>query len=179
MANAVARGAVVRFEHGVDELNHWAPILLQKLQGLPQLADVASDQQSAGRTLKVEVNRDVASRLGVDPATVDALLYDAFGQRHVARIYTTLNQYYVILEVAPSLQLGPNALSRIYATSSSGGEVPLSQFATITQTIAPIAVNHQGQFPSVTLSFNLAPNVAIGDAVAAIQRTVAALHLPP
>jgi hydrophobe/amphiphile efflux-1 (HAE1) family protein len=161
------------------ELDHWAPIVLQKLQALPQLTSVASDQQSAGQVVKVEVNRDVASRLGVNPSTVDALLYDAFGQRHVARIYTTLNQYYVILEADPSLQLGPNALSRIYATSSSGGEVPLSQFATITQTTAPIAVNHQGQFPSVTLSFNLAPGAAIGDAVSAIQQTVTALHLPP
>jgi hydrophobe/amphiphile efflux-1 (HAE1) family protein len=161
------------------ELDHWAPIVLQKLQALPQLTSVASDQQSAGQVVKVEVNRDVVSRLGVNPSTVDALLYDAFGQRHVARIYTTLNQYYVILEADPSLQLGPNALSRIYATSSSGGEVPLSQFATITQTSAPIAVNHQGQFPSVTLSFNLAPGAAIGDAVSAIQQTVTALHLPP
>src|SRR6202034_3754927 len=80
-----------------DELNHWAPILLQKMQGLPQLNDVASDQQSAGPTLKVKINRDVASRLGVDPSLVDSILYDAFGQRHVARIYTTLNEYYVIL----------------------------------------------------------------------------------
>ena len=161
------------------ELDHWAPIVLKKLQALPQLTGVASDQQSAGQVVKVEVNRNVASRLGVNPATVDALLYDAFGQRHVARIYTTLNQYYVILEVDPSLQLGPNALSRIYATSSSGREVPLSQIATISSTVAPIAVNHQGQFPSVTLSFNLAPGAAIGDAVSAIQQTVAALHLPP
>ena len=161
------------------ELNHWAPLVLQKLQGLPELTSVASDQQSAGQVLKVEVNRDVASRLGVNPSVVDALLYDAFGQRHVAKIYTTLNQYYVILEVNPSLQLGPDALSRIYATSSSGGEVPLSQFATVTQTIAPIAVNHQGQFPSVTLSFNLAPGAAIGNAVSAIQQTVRAMHLPP
>jgi hydrophobe/amphiphile efflux-1 (HAE1) family protein len=161
------------------ELDHWAPIVLKKLQALPQLTSVASDQQSAGQVVKVEVNRNVASRLGVNPATVDALLYDAFGQRHVARIYTTLNQYYVILEVDPSLQLGPNALSRIYATSSSGREVPLSQIATISSTVAPIAVNHQGQFPSVTLSFNLAPGAAIGDAVSAIRQTVAALHLPP
>jgi hydrophobe/amphiphile efflux-1 (HAE1) family protein len=161
------------------ELDHWAPIVLETLRGLPQLTDVASDQQSAGRVLKVTVNREVASRLGVNPAVVDAILYDAFGQRHVGRIYTTLNQYYVILEVDPSFQLGPNALSRIYATSSTGSEVPLSQFATITRTIAPIAVNHQGQFPSVTLSFNLAPNAVIGDAVSAIQQAVAALHLPP
>jgi multidrug efflux pump subunit AcrB len=127
------------FEHGVDELNHLAPIRLQNLQGLPQLADIATDQQSAGRTLKVEVNRDVASRLGVDPAYIDSILYDAFGQRHVALIYTTLNEYYVILEVDPGYQLGPNALSRIYAKSTSGGMVPLSQFAAVSPSIAPLA----------------------------------------
>ena len=110
---------------------------------------------------------------------VDSILYDAFGQRIAARIYTTLNQYYVILEVEPDFQLGPNALSRIYATSSSGAEVPLSQFAKITSTVAPLAVNHQGQFPSVTLSFNLPPNISIGEAVTAIQKATAELHLPP
>jgi multidrug efflux pump subunit AcrB len=162
-----------------DELNHWAPILLQKLQGLPSLSDVASDQQSAGRTLKINVDRDVASRVGVDPALVDEILYDAFGQRHVARIYTTLNQSYVILEVDPSYQLGPNALARIYAKASSGGMTPLSQFAGISPSVAPLAVNHQGQFPSVTLSFNLAPNATIGEAVSAINQTVADLKLPP
>jgi HAE1 family hydrophobic/amphiphilic exporter-1 len=162
-----------------DELNHWAPALLEKMQSLPQLNDVASDQQSAGRTLKIDVNRETASRLGVDPALVDAILYDAFGQRHVARIYTTLNQYYVILEVDPGFQLGPNALSRIYARSASGTMVPLSQLASVTQSIAPLAVNHQGQFPSVTLSFNLAANSTIGAAVTAIRRATADLHLPP
>jgi HAE1 family hydrophobic/amphiphilic exporter-1 len=161
-----------------DELNHWAPILLRKLQAMPQLADVASDQQSAGQTLNIEVNRDVASRLGVDPALVDSILYDAFGQRHVARIYTTLNQYYVILEVDPSYQLGPNALTRIYAKSTSGGMVPLSQFSSVKPSIAPLAINHQGQFPSVTLSFNLAANSTIGEAVGVIRKAAADLHMP-
>ena len=162
-----------------DELNHWAPILLQKLQALPQLSDVASDQQSAGPTLKIDIDRDVASRLGVDPAYVDEILYDAFGQRHVARIYTTLNEYYVILEVDPGYQLGPNALSRIYAKSTGGGMVPLSQFATVSASTAPLAINHQGQFPSVTLSFNLAPHSTIGAAVSAVQKAASDLHLPP
>jgi HAE1 family hydrophobic/amphiphilic exporter-1 len=148
------------------------------MRALPQVVDVASDQQSAGRTLSVEVNRDVASRLGIDPAVVDAILYDAFGQRHVARIYTTLNQYYVILEVDPGFQLGPRALSRIYAKSASGGMVPLSQLASITSSVAPLAINHQGQFPSVTLSFNLAADSTIGDAVAAIRKAAADLDLP-
>jgi hydrophobe/amphiphile efflux-1 (HAE1) family protein len=160
------------------ELNHWAPVLLEKMQGLPQLRDVASDQQSAGRTLNIEVNRAAASRLGIDPALVDAILYDAFGQRHVARIYTTLNQYYVILEVDPSFQLGPDALSRIYAKSTSGSMVPLNQLANITPAVAPLAVNHQGQFPSVTLSFNLATNSTIGEAVTAVRHAAADLHLP-
>jgi hydrophobe/amphiphile efflux-1 (HAE1) family protein len=160
------------------ELNHWAPVLLEKLQGLPQLRDVASDQQSAGRTLKIDINREAASRLGVDPAQVDGILYDAFGQRHVARIYTTLNQYYVILEVDPGFQLGPDALSRIYAKSTSGAMVPLNQLASVSSAVAPLAVNHQGQFPSVTLSFNLAANSTIGEAVTAIRHAAAGLHLP-
>jgi HAE1 family hydrophobic/amphiphilic exporter-1 len=162
-----------------DELNYWAPLLLQKMQAVSQLADVASDQQSAGRTLTIAVNRDVASRLGINPALVDAILYDAFGQRHVARIYTTLNQYYVILEVDPSFQLGPNALNRIYAQTAAGTMVPLSQLASVTPSIAPLAVNHQGQFPSVTLTFNLTTGATIGDAVAAVRKAAADLNLPP
>ncbi|MBV8122178.1 MAG: efflux RND transporter permease subunit, partial [Alphaproteobacteria bacterium] len=162
-----------------DELDHWAPILLQKLRTLPQLTDVASDQQSTGRVLKVEVDRQLAQQLGINPSTVDSILYDAFGQRVAARIYTRLNQYFVILEVEPDFQLGPNALSRIYATSASGSEVPLSELATITSTTAPIALNHQGQFPSVTLSFNLPNNVSIGEAVTAIEQASRELRLPP
>jgi HAE1 family hydrophobic/amphiphilic exporter-1 len=162
----------------IDELDHWAPILFNKLKTLPQLTDVASDQQSSGRVLKVEIDRQLAQQLGINPSAVDSILYDAFGQRVAARIYTRLNQYFVILEVEPDFQLGPNALSRIYATSSSGKEVPLSEFAKITSTVAPIAVNHQGQFPSVTLSFNLPPNVSIGAAVTAIQQAAKELQLP-
>jgi multidrug efflux pump subunit AcrB len=124
---------------GSDELDHWASILLKKLKTLPQLTDVASDQHSTGRVLKIEVNRQLAQQLGINPSVVDSILYDAFGQRVAARIYTRLNQYFVILEVQPDLQLDPNALSRIYATSSSGKEVPLSEFAKITSTVAPIA----------------------------------------
>src|SRR5215813_4491506 len=162
----------------IDELDHWAPILFNKLKTLPQLTDVASDQQSTGRVLKVAIDRQLAQQLGINPSVVDSILYDAFGQRVAARIYTRLNQYFVILEVEPDFQLGPNALSRTYATSSSGKEVPLSEFAKITSTVAPIAVNHQGQFPSVTLSFNLPPNVSIGAAVSAIQQAAEELQLP-
>jgi len=161
-----------------EELNLYAPRLLQKLQSLPQLTAVASDQQSTGRTLSLEVDRAAASRFGIDLARVDNTLYDAFGRRHVARIYTTLNQYYAILEADPAFQLGPNALARIYVRSQSGGEVPLNQIASVKTTLAPLAVNHQGQFPSVTLSFNLAPGVAIGEAVGAVQQATAGLHMP-
>jgi HAE1 family hydrophobic/amphiphilic exporter-1 len=161
------------------ELDHWAPLLLARLHQLPSVADVASDQQSAGQTLRISIERDVASRVGVDPAMVDSLLYDAFGQRHVARVFTTLNQYYVILEVDPGYQLGPNALSRIYAKSTDGAVTALSELASVSRSTAPLAINHQGQFPSVTLSFNLAPGHTIGEAVAAIGKAVDELKLPP
>lgn len=160
------------------ELNQWASQLYTKLRSLPELADVASDQANTGRQLKLQIDRDAASRLGIDPSSVDNTLYDAFGQRHVAQLFTTLNSYYVILEVDPSFQLGPYALNRIYVRSSNGSMVPLSQIATVTTGTAPLAVNHQSQFPSVTLSFNLAPGTAVGTAVAAIQKATTDLHLP-
>src|SRR5438270_7481990 len=128
--------------------------------------------------MKIDINRQLAQQLGINPSMVDSILYDAFGQRVAARIYTRLNQYFVILEVEPGFQLGPDALSRIYATSASGTQVPLSQFATITSTVAPLAVNHQGQFPSVTLSFHLPPNVSIGAAETAIQQATKERSLP-
>ena len=161
-----------------EELNLIAPRLLQALQALPELTSVTSDQQSTGRTLSLDVDRAAASRYGIDLARVDSTLYDAFGRRHVAKIYTTLNQYYVILEADTQFQEGPAALERIYVKSQTGTEVPLSQIATIRTTLAPLAVNHQGQFPSVTISFNLAPGVAIGPAVAAVQKAAAGLHMP-
>ncbi len=161
-----------------QELSLYATQLLAKLQALPQLTSVASDQQSAGQTLLIDIDRAAASRFGIDPAKVDTTLYDAFGQRHIARIYTRLNQYYAILEVDPSYQLGPDALKRIYVRSQSGTEVPLSQIATFKPAVASLAVNHQGQFPSVTLSFNLAPGVSIGAAVAAVEASAASLHPP-
>ena len=161
-----------------DELNDWAGKLFAKLKMRPELADVASDQANAARQLKLKIDRDAASRLGIDPAAVDNTLYDAFGQRHVAQLFTTLNTYYVILEVDPSFQSGPYALNRIYVHSSNGSTVPLSQFTTIDHDSALLAVNHQDQFPSVTLSFNLAPGTSVGAAVAAVQQETAALHMP-
>ncbi|GJD60866.1 efflux RND transporter permease subunit [Methylobacterium frigidaeris] len=162
----------------LDELDRYAPKLLAALRTRPELTAVASDQQSTARTLTVEIDRTAASRLGIDPARVDATLYDAFGQRHVARIYTALNQYYAILEVDPRDQLGPAALDRIYVRSQSGTAVPIGQIARLVPGVGPAVVNHQGQFPSVTLSFNLAPGATIGAAVAAVENATAALHLP-
>ncbi len=161
-----------------NELGLYAPQLFAKLQALPQLTSVATDQQSTGQTMMVTIDRSAASRFGIDPAKVDSTLYDAFGQRHIAKIFTRLNQYYAILEVDPSYQLGPQALNRIYVQSQTGTEVPLSQIAKFTPTVAPLAINHQGQFPSVTLSFNLAPGVSIGAAVSAVQAAAASLHMP-
>jgi hydrophobe/amphiphile efflux-1 (HAE1) family protein len=162
-----------------EELNLYGPKLLDALQKLPELTAVASDQQSAARMLNVVVDRTAAARLGIDPAAVDNTLYDAFGQRHVARIYLPLNYYYVILEVDPHYQLGPNALQRIYVRSQDNTSVPLSQIAQVETGVMPAVVNHQGQFPSVTLSFNLAPGATIGAAVAAVQKAAADLHMPP
>jgi multidrug efflux pump subunit AcrB len=162
----------------LDELNQWSTRLYDKLKALPELADVASDQANAGRQLKLNIDRDAASRLGIDPATVDNTLYDAFGQRHVARLFTTLNSYYVILEVDPSFQLGPFALNRIYVRSSNGAMVPLGQFTSVDYATSPLSVNHQNQFPSVTLSFNLAPSTAVGTAVSAVQQAAAGLNMP-
>jgi multidrug efflux pump subunit AcrB len=161
-----------------DELNSYASKLMARLQELPELTAVASDQEAPGRTQTVQIDRPAAARLGITPATIDSTLYDAFGQRHVARIYTALNEYYVILEVNPQYQLGPNALQRIYVLTQNNTMAPLSQIASLSPAATPIVVNHQGQFPSVTLSFNLAPGATIGTAVSAVQKATADLHLP-
>jgi len=161
-----------------DELNEWAGKMLSKLQTLPQLTDVASDQQAAGPQLSLEIDRDTASRLGISPQLIDDTLYDAFGQRQISTIFTQLNLYRVILEVRPEASEDPRALDRIYVRSASGTQVPLSQFVKMTHTTAPLALSHQGQFPAVTLSFNLA-NGSLGDAVEAIHRAEAEIGLPP
>jgi multidrug efflux pump len=162
----------------LQELQQWAPRLLQKLQSLRQLKDVASDQQVAGLQATLKIDRDTASRLGIQPQAIDDTLYDAFGQRLVSTIFTQLNQYRVILEVKPEFQQDPEALKNIYVRSSSGDQVPLSAFTSYEQAITPLAVNHQGQFPAVTLSFNLAPDVALGEAVTAINRAQQEIGLP-
>src|SRR6478672_3594896 len=138
------------------ELTHWAGLFLDKLKAIPSIADVTTDQLNAAPMLDITIKRDAASSYGILPDTIDNTLDDAFGQRIVSTIYTTLQQYHVILEVNPKFQYGPEALNGIYVTSSSGQQVPISTLVDSVVKVAPLVVNHQGQFPSVTLSFNLA-----------------------
>jgi hydrophobe/amphiphile efflux-1 (HAE1) family protein len=166
----------------IDELNQWAPKLLDRLKTLPELRDVATDQQAGGTTLTVSIDREQAARFGIQPQLIDDTLYDAFGQRQVTQYFTQVNSYHVVMEVLPELQAPANAaLTSVYLKSPiTGQQVPLS---TLTKwTTAPtnfLSVNHQGQFPAVTLSFNLAPGVALGQATQAIRAAEAQLGLPP
>jgi multidrug efflux pump len=161
------------------ELAEWTPRLLEKLRALPELRDVASDQQDGGLLAHLVIDRDTASRFGIVPQAIDDTLYDAFGQRPVSTIFTQLNQYRVILEVAPRFQQDPESLKVIYVKSPSGAQVPLSAFTHVVKGTVPLANNHQGQFPAVTLSFNLAPGVGLGHAVDAIKRVEREIALPP
>jgi multidrug efflux pump subunit AcrB len=163
----------------LDELSHWALVLEREMRKLPELQDVASDQQAAAPHIAVTVDRTAASRLGISAALIDQTLYDAFGQRQVATIYTATNQYKVILEVLPRFQKDPAALDKIYVPAPNGVQVPLSAVARYSSKIQPLTVSHQGVFPAVTLSFNLAPGVALGQAVDAIQRAATRLGAPP
>jgi HAE1 family hydrophobic/amphiphilic exporter-1 len=164
----------------LEELNTWGPRLLAELKKLPELRDVASDQQSSSTKLALVIDRDQAARFGIQPALIDNTLYDAFGQRQVTQYFTQLNSYHVVLEVTPALQGDPNTLARIYIKSPlTNQQVPLSTFVRYdTNHTSYLSINHQGQFPAVTLSFNLAPGVALGDAVTAIERTAAAIRMP-
>jgi hydrophobic/amphiphilic exporter-1 (mainly G- bacteria), HAE1 family len=164
----------------IDELNTWAPRLLAELKKLPQLRDVASDQQSSSTMLALVIDRDQAARFGIQPALIDNTLYDAFGQREVTQYFTQLNSYHVVLEVAPSLLGDTDTLNKIYIKSPvTNQQVPLSAFVRYdTGHTSYLSINHQGQFPAVTLSFNLAPDVALGEAVTAIQKKAATIHMP-
>ncbi len=162
----------------LQELNHWAPIVLRTLRALPELVDVSSDQQNGGLEAAVAIDRDTAARLGITTRLIDDALYDAFGQRQVSTMYTQLNQYHVVMEVAPRFWQRPETLHDLYVRSTTGALVPLAAFARFAPSVAPLAVNHQGQFPAVTISFNLAPGIALGDAVAAIERATTSLALP-
>jgi HAE1 family hydrophobic/amphiphilic exporter-1 len=152
------------------ELNHWAALFLNRIKAIPGITDVATDQLNAGPMLDITIKREVASSYGILPYTIDNTLDDAFGQRIVSTMYTTLNQYHVVLEVDPKFQYGPEALNGIYVKSSSGQQVPLSTLVDSVVKVAPLVVNHQGQFPSVTISFNLLPGTAIGQAVSSVQK---------
>jgi multidrug efflux pump len=160
------------------ELAYWTPRFIAKLQQQPELRDVASDQLNQGLLATLTIDRDSASRLGIFPADIDNTLYDAFGQRQVSTIFTQLNQYHVVMEVDPQFQQNPDSLKNIYVHSSNGTQVPLSAFTRFESGSTPLAVNHQGQFPVVTLSFNLAPNTSLGQAVEAIDRVKQELNMP-
>jgi len=164
----------------LDELNQWAPKILNRMKTLPQLRDVATDQQTEGTTLTLTIDRDTASRYGIQPQLIDDTLYDAFGQRQVTQYFTQLNSYHVILEILPELQGNLDTLNKLYIKSPlTGEEVPLATFATWTSVpVRSLSISHQGQFPAITISFNLAQGVALGQATEAIQRTVVDLGAP-
>ena len=162
----------------LTELNTFAPRMLAKLRTLEGLRDVNTDQQNRGLQAALVIDRDTAGRLGIQAQAIDDTLYDAFGQRQVSTIYTALNQYHVVLEVAPEFQQNPEALNAIYVKSSTGAQVPLSAITHFAPSTTPLAVNHQGFFPSVTLSFNLAPGIALSDAVTSIQGAERDVGLP-
>ncbi|HEY1255631.1 MAG TPA: multidrug efflux RND transporter permease subunit [Terracidiphilus sp.] len=177
------RGGAAQYQYtlsdeNLDELNTWAPQLLNRMRSMPELRDVNSDQQNQGLAANLLIDRDAASRLGITAAAIDAVLYDAFGQREVSTMYTALNQYYVVMEVDPKYQLSPDALNGIFIKSSTGAMVPLSAIAKFQQQRTALQVNHQGQYPAVTLSFNLAPNYALGDAVNALQKVQIEMGMP-
>jgi hydrophobic/amphiphilic exporter-1 (mainly G- bacteria), HAE1 family len=164
----------------ISELNEWSPKMLEALQKLPTLRDVASDQQTSSGMLSMTIDRDQASRFGIQPAAVDQALYDAFGQRQAAQYFTQANSYHVVMEITPSLQGDPESLKKIYLKSPLTNQmVPLSAMIKFdTQHVTYLSIQHQGQFPAVTLSFNLAPGAALGDAVTAIDRASVQMHLP-
>jgi hydrophobe/amphiphile efflux-1 (HAE1) family protein len=184
--NVGGRAARTQYQYtlqdaNLEELNEFAPRMLGELKKLPGLRDVASDQQSSSTKLQLDIDRDQAARFGIQPALIDNTLYDAFGQRQVTQYFTQLNSYHVVLEVTPDLLGDPDSLHKIYIKSPLTNEqVPLSVFTKFdTDHTSYLSINHQGQFPAVTLSFNLAPGVALGDAVKQIQSTAANIHMPP
>ena len=162
----------------VKELQEWSPRVLQKLRAVPGLLDLNTDQQDRGLRANLVIDRSTASRLGITTQMIDDTLYDAFGQRQVSVMYTQLNQYHVVMEVAPQFLQGPESLRDIYVVASGGKKVPLSAFARYAPSTAPLVISHQGQFPSVNLSFNLAPGKALGDAVSAVENAEREIGLP-
>jgi multidrug efflux pump len=165
-------------DENLNELNSWAPQLQARMRAMPELRDVSTDQQDQGLAANLVIDRDTASRLGITTTAIDQVLYDAFGQREVSTMYTGLNQYFVVMEVDPKYQLSPDALNGIYLKSSTGAMVPLSTIAHYEQKRTALQVNHQGQYPAITLTFNLAPNVALGDAVTALEKVQQEMGMP-
>jgi multidrug efflux pump len=163
----------------VDDLIAYAPRMFEELKSVRIIADVNSDQQNKGLQSLVTYDRKTAARFGIAPQLIDDTLYDAFGQRQVSVMYTSLNQYHIIMELAPEYWQNPQILSQIYVHTSAGRQVPLSAFAQVAPATAPLSISHQGLFPSVTISFNLQPGIALGDAVGAILQTAAKVGLPP
>lgn len=161
-----------------DEVSKWSSMLLNKFQTLPELTDVASDQQDQGLQTSINIDRDTASRLGITVSAIDNALYDAFGQRQISTMFTQRNQYHVILEALPQLQLNPNSLSNIYLTTATGGSIPLSTFSNVAITLGSLLITHLDQFPTATISFNLAPHEALGQAINAINKVKQQLHVP-
>jgi multidrug efflux pump subunit AcrB len=178
-----ARGSSAQYQYtlsdeNLEELNQWAPQLLSRAMKLPELRDVSTDQQDQGLAANLVIDRDTASRLGISAEVIDQVLYDAFGQREVSTMYTALNQYYVVMEVDPRYQRSPDSLNGIFIKSSTGDMVPLSAIAHFENQRTSLQVNHQGQYPAVTLTYNLAPNVALGDAVTALEAMQRNLGMP-
>ena len=167
--------------HGdnLDDLNRFAPMMVEEFRTVPIISDVSSDQQNRGLQAMIQYDRGTAARFGITPQLIDNTLYDAFGQRQVSTMYTSLNQYHVVMEASPEFWQNPLFLSQMYVDSPSGQQVPLSAFAKFASTTAPLTVTHQGLFPSVTISFNLKPGVALGDAVNAATAAAAKVGLPP
>lgn len=161
-----------------DLIEKWAQTLVNYLQTKPLLKNVSSDQQSKGLQTKITIDRDTASRLGISTQFIDNTLYDAFGQRLISTIFTQRNQYYVVLEALPNLQKGPDALENIYVVSSTGGSVPLKTFTNITNEAGPIVIHRQDQFPVSTISFNLSPDAALGDAIRIVEDAKSSLKMP-
>jgi multidrug efflux pump len=164
-----------------EEVNAFAPRMLARLQQLPELRDVASDQQQLGLRAKLVFDRNTAARLGITTAAIDQALYDAYGQRQVSTMFTQLNQYHVVLETQPAFRTSPASLSDLFIHSGVAGttsSIPLSAFADVQTTTGPITVNHQGQFPVVTLSFNLAPKASLGQAVTAVDAVQREMGMP-
>jgi multidrug efflux pump len=177
------RGSAAQYQYtlsdeNLQELNTWAPQLEARAKTLPELKDVSTDQQNQGLAANLVIDRDTASRLGITASAIDQVLYDAFGQREVSTMYTGLNQYFVVMEVDPQYQLSPDALNGIFIKSSTGAMVPLSTIARYESQRTSLTVNHQGQYPAVTLTFNLAPNVSLGQAVTALEKVQRDMGMP-